>query len=204
MYNENIYFLVRKSLTYSSLDIREFQQSDQFTQFIKNISLGIISDDEILNANFITGKLKEDKIAVYVFINGHSRNALRTMPAIRDDKEYYIVFRYSEDSEEDKDTLERIFNEIKFFTKAIYGEPTPDASCKELFITLTPYMIFCKLYDDLNMAFYSKEKVSLQDVLNSRENTSINELIDYIIKEKPDFNELFSINSYLKIFKIKQ
>lgn len=200
---EKIINIMKLSLSYSSLDTIAVRGATR--DFIKCIGMSKFSDEVLDSAKCITREIKNDVNIIYVFLNAKKTNKISMDFAYRNNIKYIVIFRYSDMEEDDKTIIEMLFKEARFIVNCAFSYDYNKfnralfymSNSASKLMMLAPYMITCKIFDELDIGLISKGDFVIQKAINPDNIPEINDVMRFIFTEHPDANTLFDLNAFL-------
>lgn len=199
---------LKASLTCTSLNTRAL--SNDLYDFIRCISLGAITKEELDTATFLSRNLSDEIILMFVFIDSPKDGRIKADCALRNDKKYIVIYRYTGDTEDDSAIIDMLYREcVRILIYALnfdYSRFTVSTNFHRLSSVaklemLAPYIIVCKVLDDIiDSNFHITGESIMLSALNKSNIPQVEKEIKFILREKPDENTLFNLNGFLLPF----
>lgn len=204
----------------NSLETRKLSYDSKKLDFIKCISKGKISDNDLDEIRYIDRKIHDSLFITFILVDAPKIDGLKFDIASRQmdrDKmiDYIIIYRYKDSSIDDISTIETMFNEIRFIVRNVFVPSNLDIykeldielftmmdtlNSRDRMIAVAPYAIMAKLFDILDMRLFTTVEFVLEKALNPNKIESLNELIKFIVTENPSMDTLFNLNTLLMPF----
>jgi hypothetical protein len=213
---DKIYNSMSVAVSPNSLQIRSVY--DELRDFVKCISNGLLDDEELDDLKYFTKDLSSDIKLLYLFVksepkamklSGGKEKQLRYDTARKMGTKFIVIYHYSEDSGNDKESIERLLSEAKYIVNTVYSPSFNNLNTKELFenfdertaedklLMLAPYIIVCKLFETFDLSVVKGGEFVLQEALNPDNIKVINRVIKGIISEQPSLETLINLNGFM-------
>lgn len=214
---DNIFKAMKKSIEYNSLDTRRLYFNARRFDFMKCIIGDRVDKEIIKDASYIDSTVAPKTLLTYVMLDTDTLWDLRhdTAFGFAEDSDIMniIVYRYNDTFETSSVIiLSHLLEEARYIITSLnrYKDSSiEDKSIIEQFdefnkmdsidklILLAPYAMVCKLYDELDFIEIATEEFDLQKALNPHNIERIDNLLRFILEEKPSMDILFKLNAIL-------